>query len=81
MRTPRHPDADWLPQQLALLAGIFNELAFGVQHGHVQGWTRRALEHRVRRLLPDVQRLAEDAELDVTMDSQPPKRRRRPKSS
>jgi hypothetical protein len=75
------PADDWLPQQLALLAGIFNELAYGVQHGHVQGWTRRALEHRVRRLLPDVRRLAEDAGMDVRFNEPRPTRRRRPKSS
>jgi hypothetical protein len=80
MTTPPIPD-DWLADQLAALGKIFGELAFGVQHGHVQGWTRRALEHRIRRLLPDVRRLAEDAGLDVTMDDQEPKRRRRPKSS
>jgi hypothetical protein len=80
--TARPPPADdWLPEQLTLLAGIFNELAYGVQHGHVQGWPRRALEHRIRRLLPQVHTLAADAGMNVGFDEPRPKRRRRPKSS
>jgi hypothetical protein len=75
------PTDTWLPRQLSLLAGIFNELSWGVEHGHVTGWPRRALERRVRRLLPQVHTLAIDAGLDVGFNEPQPKRRRRPKSS
>jgi hypothetical protein len=70
---PRRAD-DWLPGQLAALSRIFEELAYGVGVGIVTGWQRRALEHRVRRLLPDVARLAEDAGLPVEYgsDARPP---------
>jgi hypothetical protein len=81
MPPPKHPDTDWLAEQLADLANIFSELSYDVEHGHVQGWQRKALEHRVRRLLPDVHKLAEDAGLPVGFDGPQPKRRRRPKSS
>jgi hypothetical protein len=75
MSTPATPD-NWLPRQLSLLAGIFNELSWGVEHGHVQGCPRRALEHRVRRLLPQVHTLATEAGLDVGFNDPQPKRRR-----
>jgi hypothetical protein len=81
MPRPTPPAGDWLVGQLAALAGIFGELSYGVEHGHVQGWPRRALEHRVRRLLPQVHTLATDAGLDVGFNEPQPKRRRRPKSS
>jgi hypothetical protein len=72
--TKRKAKDDWLPRQLATLSKVFDELVYGVEHGHVEGWQRRALEHRIRRLLPDVARLAEDVGLPVEYgsDARPP---------
>jgi hypothetical protein len=61
-------EADWLPGQLRQLAAIFDELHYGLTRGHVEGWQRKALEARVRRLLPDVEKLANDAGLAVGYD-------------
>jgi hypothetical protein len=62
--TIKPPTGDeWLADQLEALGTIFSELAVGVRVHCVRGWPRTTLEHCVRRLLPDVERLAKDAGL------------------